>query len=258
MRYWILTLIIMSQSMIVLAKDDPDAPLTVRGHQYQKSLKDLNAKIARNPRDAEALHLRAAWYLDNLEFANAVKDETEALKIKETVESLEVRAEAHLQLNQFSESLKDRTRITILRPEPKSYHRRAQCYKALNEIDKALADMNMAIKLDSNYAGNFEERAVLFRMKKDYINAIKDMKKAIALSSPSWNRCIYLGNIQMDACDFKGAIASYDLALKADPRLLRGIYGKAKACEAAGMKAEAATLYKRAKQIENEEIGTFR
>ncbi len=247
----------MSQSMIVLAKDDPDAPLTVRGHQYQKSLKDLTAKIAKNPRDADSLHSRAVWYLENLEFSNAIKDETEALKNKETVESLEVRAEAHLQLNQFSECLNDRTRIIKLRRNSTDYHRRADCYKLLNDIDKAIADMNMAIKLDASYPGNYEDRAVLFRMKKDYASAVKDVKQAIALSSASWKRCIYLGDIQMDARDFKGAVASYDMALKADPRLLKGIYGKAKACEAAGMKSEAATLYKRAKQIESEEIGTF-
>lgn len=245
-------------STVVCAEEIKDVPTSKRGRVYQNALKVINESISKNPRDAAALNARANWYLDNLEFDLAIRDETESLKIKETPEALSTRAEAYRQLNKHELSLKDWTRAVQLQPtKAELFHHRARCQRSLGLIDKALEDMNRAVKLRPDAPRNFDERAVLYRMKKNFPAAIKDLQTAVRLS-PIVNRYLNLGDTQMEAKDYKGAVETYSNAIKLDSTLLMAIYAKAKACDAAGMKDEATKLRARAKQIETDEIGNFR
>ncbi len=255
-QYSILVLIALLgfPSTLAKAKEVQEIPISTRGKQYQKVLNALTEQIKRNPRDADSLATRASMYLEDLEFTLAINDATNSLKIRESAAALQTRAEAYRQLNKHEESLKDWTRYVKLVPTGAAYHHKARCNRSLGKVDDAIKDMNSAIKIQPDYPGNYEERAVLFRIKKDYPSAIRDLKQAVKLS-PLTNRYLNLGDTQMEAKDFKGAIETYDNAIKTDPTLLKAIYSKAKACEAAGLKVEAAKLKVRAQQIEKDEIG---
>jgi tetratricopeptide (TPR) repeat protein len=65
----------------------------------------------------------------------------------------------------------------------KAWRDRGSCYLDLGKLKEALADYNMAIQLDSTDGLIFENRGILFSLKKKNAEALADFKRAILLDS---------------------------------------------------------------------------
>lgn len=223
--------------------------------QHKYALQNLEARIRHNPRDAEALYLRAQWHCKGIEFEEALRDISFALRVKEKPEYYRLRGETYQHLNRFDESVADFNKAISLKKSADFYQGRAKSYRYKGDTTNALKDTNEAIKLDPTEPDNYEERAEIYRDQKKYKLAIDDMKKAMQLGIPTRRRLLVLGDLQMESHDYAGAVDSYDRVTKKDPKNLKAYRAKMNACQKAGMKAEAAAVEKRLKALEEEILG---
>lgn len=76
---------------------------------YAGQVRRLNERIQKNPKDLEALSLRAKWHAINYAFEDAIKDDTEAIKLSPNNSGLYFhRGEQYGQINEFEKGIRDK------------------------------------------------------------------------------------------------------------------------------------------------------
>lgn len=229
--------------------------LLMNQEHHNFALQNLEVRIRRNPRDAEAFYLRAQWHAKGIEYEEAIRDVSEALKVRERPEYYQLRAETYQHMNQFAASLADFNKAISLHKTAEYLQGRAKTYRYMGQTGHALKDANEAIKLKPSVTANFEERAETYREQKAFDLAVADIKRAIEMSGATRRRLLLLGDLQMDMLDYKSAVDSYDRVIKKDPKNLKAYYAKIKACEKAGLKIEEAAVRKQTKLLEEDILG---
>jgi tetratricopeptide (TPR) repeat protein len=118
---------------------------------YRKAAR-LDQKIG--PNLAAALQQRAAAYIGQQKFDQAVADFSEALKITpDDVNLRERRAYAEMQLKDYNKALADYSEIIKERPdEVRYYQTRSYIYELKGDVARGLADCDKILELDPENA----------------------------------------------------------------------------------------------------------
>jgi tetratricopeptide (TPR) repeat protein len=125
-----------------------------------------NERLKTNPKDLEALQIRARDAFKHDDYAQAIADYSSILKIdSKNEDARSSRAEAYLQSKRFDYAISDYSALIQSNPQsPKYYKERAGIYWTLGEIEKEIAD--------------YQTIARLYRDRKDARN-IKDSEERI-------------------------------------------------------------------------------
>jgi tetratricopeptide (TPR) repeat protein len=133
-----------------LARDGAEA---LKGQDWDKAVElfrkasSLDHKYT--PDLAVAYQQRGYAYASNQNYQEAIRDYTEALKIKSN--------------------------------DPRMYEQRAAVEMKINDYDKALADYSEAIKLKANEVRYYLYRGYIYEVKEDIKNSLADTEKALKL-----------------------------------------------------------------------------
>lgn len=102
-----------------------------------------------------------------------------------------------------------------------------------NEKDnyKAIQLLSDIIRLDSNYAKAYNNRADLYREQKEFDNAIKDCEKALSIDSNSFTCLDTMGHIHLDMAKYDMAIDYFNRAIIIKPNLWESYAKRGKAYE---------------------------
>jgi len=120
--------------------------------QYDQALADYGIALALNPDDEENLYFaRGRVYKALQQYAKAIEEFTVALKNSSSISSYITDHETGM------------AKEVVLITNREAYYERAFCYEQLGQIDLAKADLEKALKMDSNYE---EAKSALERLRK--------------------------------------------------------------------------------------------
>ncbi len=151
-----------------------------------RAISDFNACIALNPADAGAFNDRGLAWHDKKEYDNAIADYSEAIRIN---------------------------------PKPPVYHvNRGLSWRLKKEYDRAIQDFDDTIRLEPRYAIAFYQRGIAWVLQKEYDKGIKDYDEAIRLDpryAPAFrDRGVAYKNLK----EYAKALADYEAAIRIDPQ----------------------------------------
>jgi tetratricopeptide (TPR) repeat protein len=131
----------------------------------------------------EAWSLRGDCYLKRGQWAKAVPDFSEAIRLKlREGWYWHERAFAHLMLGEYAKSVVDHSRAIELRPDdPGQWARRGQAYQGLGKMHNAKADYSRAIKLNPGDGQLWHRRGQAHAELGEWDKAGADCAKAVEL-----------------------------------------------------------------------------
>src|SRR5207237_8209927 len=91
-------------------------------------------------------------------------------------------------------------------------------YEKLGELDRAIENYGLAIRLRSDYAPAYYNRARTYVLKQDEERAIADYDKAIALQPTYEDAYVNRAVLHVSRRDIKSALADLDTAIRLNPR----------------------------------------
>lgn len=208
----------------------------------------LSEAVKLNPARSRALKLRAQSYYQLERLKPALADLNTALRTDPKDASLLFdRGRLHQSLNKDQLALLDFDASIALRPDDvEVLGYRAKQLDKLGKIDKAIADYTSAVKVNPRTHWAFIQRALLYRdKKKDYVQALKDIDKAIALAPKNVDDWELRAEILMKANRLKEATADATKMIELEPQSTQGYSMRSriyKAIEGAKSKNAAADL----------------
>ncbi len=142
-----------------------------------------------------AYNNRGTAYARLTQYENAIKDQTEAIRIRE--ELLKKHPDDKAIANDLAGS----------------YNNRGNTYDDLGEYQKALADYDKAIELNPKYAAAYNNRGVTYKNLGEYQKALADYDKAIELNPKYATAYINRGVTYKNLGEDQKALADYIMQL---------------------------------------------
>lgn len=127
---------------------------------------------------------RAKKYYDASRFADAIKEYSRAIELKNDVpEFYFYRGFCRYTQNQFEAAAADLTRSIELNPEsPTAYAFRGLVRAMMNQFDAAIADYDTALRIGPQASWIFRQRSMAHAIKGKFDDALSDMNRAIETS----------------------------------------------------------------------------
>ena len=150
------------------------------------------------------------------DYAGAIKDYTEAIKLKpDDADTYIHRGWAKEKCNDYSGAIEDFTQAIKLNPNDAStFNARGWAKQNNSDYTGAIEDFTQAINLNLNDAYVFNNRAAVKEILGDYADAIDDYSEAIKLKPDDYYAYLRRGNTKRIVGDYAGAIEDYNLAIK--------------------------------------------
>jgi tetratricopeptide (TPR) repeat protein len=167
----VLSLVILVSSLAIACEEPPtettpksqpalEAMQKLRTGDLSGALKDYDAAIAQNPKDADSYVNRGITHNELGQNPQAIADYTKALELKpDQILAYYNRANAYHQLKQYEEAMADYRKTIDLDPEyAYAYANRGATYFQMGQKPEAIADLEKAIEIFSskNDANNVE------------------------------------------------------------------------------------------------------
>jgi len=187
-----------------------------------ESLASVEAHLRENPEDASAWNVKGVIHAQRKEFGEALRCLDQALQIDSEL------AAAH--------SNRGRVLLT-LGPE--------KANEALKSFDRALTFQPEEIDI-------LRDKALALRALNRPKEELQIYKKMSGLSTDEWGIWLRLGDLQLEIGDIKGAIASYDDALKLKDDLVPAFIRRAIALAIEGQFDDALKSAERATKLDSE------
>lgn len=213
----------------------------------------LDEAVKLNTKSARAYKLRAQSNYETEKSSLALADYNSALKIEpKDADALFSRAKVYQSLNKTSLAMKDFDASILIRPDDlDTLGYRAKQYAANGKIDRALADYTTVLMVNPKTHWGWVQRAVLFRdSKKDYVAALADIDKAIALAPKSPEDWELRVETLTKAGKKKEAIEAATRMIEVDPQSTNGLslraalYKQLEGDKSANAAADLATIAK--------------
>ena len=170
-----------------------------RGNAYRakgdndRAILDYNQALSADPNNVSVYNNRAVAYFNKGDYDSAIADYNHAIAI-----------------------------------DPKhlyAYIGRSESYGQKKDYGQAIADLNKAIELDPKNAGAFNGRCWYNAVMGQHEAALADCNRSLALQ-PSDATLDSRGFVYLKLGQLDNAIADYNAALKANPKLATSLYGR--------------------------------
>lgn len=184
----------------------------------------LNEAVKTNANRPRAYKLRAQANYQLEKTPAALSDLNAAIKLdaKDPVLFFD-RGRAYQNLNKPALAIKDFDASIALTPDVDVLGYRAKQYAALGKIDNAIADYTAAIKESPRSHWAFIQRSLLYRdNKRDFVQALKDIDKAIALAPKNIDDWELRAETLVKANRLKEAIADATKMIETEPQNTQG------------------------------------
>jgi tetratricopeptide (TPR) repeat protein len=205
------------------------------GHYYDeagdpdRSLEAFSEAIKLFPTEGRTFNNRGNIHLKKNDADRAIKDFDEAIRLNQkNYFAWGNRGRAYLYKNDLKHALADLNEAIRLDPGlARSYLYRGEVYFKMIDRDRAVGDYNKAIELekDSFFALErvawqaYNNRAMVFLSKGDFVGALEDFNEAIRLNPKSALARANRGWLYERKGDLDLALAEYEEALKLNPEL---------------------------------------
>jgi len=180
-------------------------------------------KIATNPLTADEFINRANVFYEKGDYAKALADYTEALKLN-TNQHFWVpynRGILNFKLGKYNEAIADFTLAIERNGEyGAAIVSRGKAYIAIENFDKALVDFTRAIQITPNLARPYILRSTTYFQKGDYDKALSDSLYAVKLEPDYANGYMCLCTVYMGKGELEKAEEAYRTVLRLDPKYL--------------------------------------
>jgi len=193
----------------------------IKGRQYEKADKELEAFLAKNPNDAQALLLKAVLYRLSGRPARAVAIATQAIKKHpEFAEALSVRARAYIVLGELEMAKTDLETARSLSKKPQIAMELADVYSRLGRDQDSTLVLKTVVAESKNFEPAVYKLINTYLRAKDWVNAESRLSEAKKLF-PAEPRYLMIeaGMWQMREQNAK-AIASLEQALAINRNLV--------------------------------------
>jgi tetratricopeptide (TPR) repeat protein len=195
--------------------------------KYDLAFQDFDAAWRLKPDDVGAAHGRGDTLLHQRKYAEAAEAYTQAIQIAPNDAYAYVnRGNAYLGLHDTGKAMMDYDKAVALEPDEASlYDARAELYYTLHDLDRALADEDRSIALAPDYEhawnGACWWRATANR---ELQKALDQCNQAVKLDPTGAESLDSLGFVQYRLGHMAEAMASYNAALAADPKIASSLY----------------------------------
>jgi tetratricopeptide (TPR) repeat protein len=150
--------------------------------EYQKAIDDYDQAIHFDPDNARTYTNRGAAYRKIGRTDRALDDDTSAIRIDPTEPEFFDNRGLHLAANHdYAGAIADYNQAIKLRPDPNFLTDRGDAFQATREYDKAIADYDVALKADPKYQRALNNRGAAWRGKGDRARALQDYAEAVRL-----------------------------------------------------------------------------
>jgi len=168
-----------------------------------------------------ALYLRGSAYGERSDYAKALADYDEAIKLNPNNYDIFIsRGLIYEAKGEKDRAIADYTEAIRLNPKFASvYFTRANAYEDKGEHDLAYADYSEAIKLYSKHTTAYYNRGLISEKKGDHEHAIADFTQAIKIQAGFTAAYVARGNVYRAMGENERAMADYKRALAINPNL---------------------------------------
>jgi tetratricopeptide (TPR) repeat protein len=224
--------------------------------EYFTMIRDADKTIASNPKNENALYIRAKA-LDQIgDDKSAVIDYTKLIQINpKKADYFLGRCSANFDLKNFTQIVSDANAAIAL--DPKSYDAyvfRGDAYDVDEKWELSVADFEKAIALKPSADYAYMELATNCVLRDKYLDAIAVLDRLLVVNPKLQNSFIYRSDCKMKLHDYKGAIEDCDKAIALDPENFIFVYFKVLAQDAAGDPEAACENAKKAWSLLKETI----
>jgi tetratricopeptide (TPR) repeat protein len=177
-------------------------------------------EVKRKPNDAFVWFMRGHGWLDKKEYDNAIKDLTEAIRLRPgSVRNYNARGVAWRESKRYDRAIEDLSEAIRLNPkDPYPHTNRGEAWYHKGDYDKAIADEDEALRLDPKFTHAWLRRGDAWLAKKELTKAIADYTEAIRLD-PKYVRALNSrGSVWQLKKEYDKAIADYTEAVRHDPK----------------------------------------
>jgi tetratricopeptide (TPR) repeat protein len=205
-------------------------------HDEPLAIADYSVEISLYPQSFLPWQYRGSAFIETGEYARAVVDLTQAIKLAPGEDwSYLRRATAHQKGREYDEAIKDYTVGLKVADKNKNttpaylaqfYRGRGDSYDAVGDVANALADYDRAIRLEPDNADGWNERCWARARQGQLRDALTDCNQAIQLKPDYALALDSRGLVYLKMGDFDKSIGDYDAAIKAMPRLASSLYGR--------------------------------
>lgn len=169
--------------------------------------------------DAEALIERGeGWYAGG-EYAKAVRDFTEAIKLDPKNPAVYVsRGLANWAIRDLDKPMADFDEAIRLDPKnPKAHFGRGATSAARMKWEEAIAERSEAIRLDPKYARAYAQRSYSRHFKGEREEGLEDEEQAVRLTPKSPGAVYTRGTARQGMGQWEKAVADFEPAIRLDP-----------------------------------------
>jgi tetratricopeptide (TPR) repeat protein len=219
-RAAIVSILLLSCSLPSVAQDSAAPCYDTNVTDFKKLIAACTVAIEERKETGEklalALKTRSWAYYSEEDFAKALADGNEALKIKPTdVWLLSNVCATKNGLGQFKAAIEQCNKaIAVDSSDPGGWESRGNALRALGETERAIKDFDRAISLDLNRIGPYIGRGQLYTDQQQYSKAISDFNKVIGLNSQKYEGFHGRGSVYYYMASYDGAIADYTAAIQ--------------------------------------------
>ncbi|WP_162917692.1 tetratricopeptide repeat protein [Dongia deserti] len=165
---------------------------------------------------AQALYHRGVGYAAKTDYANAVRDFTQALKFApNSTDALYNRGGAYTKLGQWDDALADFNALLAIVPnDPDSFYARAWVHAQRGDDKAAIADLDRVLSIAPDDQEALLDRGGMSIRAGRYDDAIRDFGQLLKLDPKAAAAAYNRGRAYYAKQDFKNAAADFALALK--------------------------------------------
>ncbi len=186
--------------------------------KYPEALAAIDKAIENNNSDVSLYVQRGAALNQLKRYPEALAALTKAIEMKPLSLYYGIRAFTRMESRDYQGALADVNQAIQLQPENAGNYRIRSTIRLLsNDVEGALADANQAIKLQPDDAQNYTTRSSVRMESQDYQGALADANQAIELQPDDANNYYYRSNIRKQFQDSQGALVDINQAIKLQP-----------------------------------------
>jgi tetratricopeptide (TPR) repeat protein/membrane protease YdiL (CAAX protease family) len=202
---------------------------------FARAIEDCTEAVRIDGANAKAYSNRGAAYYQSGDPDHAIADCDQAIRLDPgLVIAFNNRGLAYARKGDSDRALADYNRAIELNPKyAAAFNNRGLLYAGKDD-DRAIADYNRAIELNPKFAPTYDVRGLAYARKKDFDRAIVDYNRAIEIDPKNARSYVFRGNAYRGQGYFVRAVADYDQAMALDPKFADAYEKRGSALRAIG------------------------